>query len=283
MTASIPGRRARCPICRFQDFWNAFCLDLGILALQLFPEESSLLTKYFKPGQKVQIHSRPTKSTPEQIESLTAYVSNSGADYLDLTLPYRLREGELFPFHPGAELELLSQALGLGVRTLGKVADLQGEEAMRVECHAQLEAFQRRAMPRIDVPVGLRYARGQGHLRSLRAKWEKQLQRLAEPQVEQPGFTYCPVNLSGGGIRFNFREAPLIAELCLLLMELSPDTPPVCALAEVVWLRPAEKPGLQTVGMQFTHIRKADQDRICRFVTDVQKQQAQAARDLTEP
>ncbi|WP_305042207.1 PilZ domain-containing protein [Geoalkalibacter sp.] len=213
---------------------------------------------------------------------MTAYVSNSGAEYLDLTLPYRVREGELFPLLPGTELELLSQALGLGVRTRGKVAGHQEEGVVRVECRDPLEAFQRRVMPRIDIPVGLRYARGQGHLRSLRAKWEKQLELLQAPQAEQPSFPYCPVNLSGGGIRFNFREAPRIAEVCLLLLELSPQTPPVCALAEVVWLRPAEKPGLQAVGMQFTHIRKADQDRICRFVTEVQKQQAQAAQTPTE-
>lgn len=230
----------------------------------------------------MQIHSRLNQSTPEQIESLTAYVANSGAQHLDLTLPYQLREGEHPPFTPGAELELLSQALGLGVRARGKFAGLQQQDLVRVECHAQLEAFQRRAMPRIDVPIGLRYARGQGHLRSLRTQWQKQLQRLEESQTTPPGFTYCPVNLSGGGIRFNFREAPRIAEICLLLMELAPDTPAVCALAEVVWMRPAETPGLQSVGMQFTHIRKADQDRICRFVAQIQKQ-TQAAADATPP
>lgn len=245
--------------------------------VQDIARRNAVLTKYFKPGQKIQIHPKASGDSTEKLESLTAYVAVCGNDYLDLALPYQTRAGEEYPFAPKMELELLSHSFGLGVRAWGRFESFRGNDLIRVHCRMQLEAFQRRVLPRIDIPVGLRYARGQGNLRTLREKWESKLSLLQQSQQPKKpqDFPYCPVNLSGGGIRFTFRDDVEVADLCLLLMELEPEKPPVCVLAEVVWMRPAEEPGWKTAGMQFNHIRKSDYDQICRFVNQTQHRQIQ--------
>ncbi|WP_429884533.1 PilZ domain-containing protein [Geoalkalibacter halelectricus] len=239
-----------------------------------------MLNKYFKPGQKVQIHPQNSPALGSHLESLTAQVVNCGNQQLELSLPYQTQAGEEFPFQPRMPLELVSQSFGLGVRARGEVTRLGAKGLIQVHCPSPLQAFQRRTLPRIEVSIGLRYARGRGNLRSLQAKWRKNLAVLQQPENSErrPSFAYRPANLSGGGIRFDCPETPEIAELCMLLLELSAETHPVCALAEVVWVRPAEKPGWNTLGMQFTHISKADQERIIRFVDEVLKEQERAAQ-----
>ncbi len=240
-----------------------------------------MLSKYFKPGQKLQIHPLSTGETGERHESLTAYLNFCGADYLDLALPYQTPSGEEYPFHTEMKLEIKSQAFGLGIKGWGHFAGFRGSDLIRVQCQPQLQIFQQRVLPRVDIPVGLRYAKGKGNLRSLRQKWEKNLTVLERaPDSERiTEFPYCPVNLSAGGIRFNFRDQAEVADLCLLLMELEPRVAPVCALAEVVWMRPAQEPGWKTAGLQFIHIRKDDQHRIKTFVERSNRQLLQQARD----
>ncbi|KIH75606.1 PilZ domain-containing protein [Geoalkalibacter ferrihydriticus] len=240
-----------------------------------------MLSKYFKPGQKVQIYPQTGAASPDQLESLTAHVVNCGGEGLELSLPYQTHAGEEYPFQRDMVLDLVSQSFGLGVRARGRIAGLRDKSLIQVSCSTPLEAFQRRTQPRIEVSVGLRYARGRGNLRSMLDKWRKNVALLQQSCAAErrQNFTYRPANLSGGGIRFDCPEQIEPPELCMLLLELTPDTPPVCALAEIAWARPAEKPGWNTLGMQFTHISKADQKRIFDFVAQTRHRQEQAANE----
>lgn len=233
-----------------------------------------MITKYFKPGQKLRIQPNgPHKR--QHIETLTGYVNHCGRDYVDLALPYQTPAGEHYPFDPDMPLALSTEAYGMGVDVEGHFKEFRGSDLIRVHCLPDLSLHQRRALPRINISVGLRYAKSKGHLRSLRHKWEEKLSIIdkLESARRVTEFPYCPVNLSGGGIRLSFKEQTEIAELCLLLMELAPELPPICALAEIVWLRP-DQPGWQTAGMRFIHIREQDQQRITRFVTQTMRKQA---------
>ncbi|HDR46170.1 MAG TPA: PilZ domain-containing protein [Geoalkalibacter subterraneus] len=235
-----------------------------------------MLTKYLKPGRKIFIQPRVTPNEQNHIEKLSGHIRSCERDFVDLALPYNTAAGEHYPFTPEMPLNLTTEAYGMGVEVDGTFSEFRGPDLIRVHCLPDIRLYQRRVLPRIEVSIGLRYAKSKGQLRSLRSQWEKKLQILDRLDSSTPvtKFPYCPVNLSGGGIRLNFREETEIADLCLLLMELAPQQPPICTLAEIVWLRPT-KPGWQTAGLRFTHIREKDQRRINRFVEQARRDQPQ--------
>jgi hypothetical protein len=74
------------------------------------------------------------------------------------------------------------------------------------------------------------------------------------------------VNISPSGIRIPVKPPIAEADLCLLLIELVADTPPICALAEVVWTGVLEDSEQLVAGMRFINIRKSDQLRISGFL-----------------
>lgn len=235
-----------------------------------------MFDKYFKQGQKLRI--KPLRFDQEQgrFEALTGFITTCGQDGLELRLPYGVTSGEEYPFEPGMPLEVVSDALGMGVRVAGRFAGSPRADLIQVEFSTGLKLFKPRLDPRIDVPVGLRFTRGRGNLRSLRAKWEKNMQVLGSRSdlAKKLSFPNCAVNISAGGIRFTFREHAEIGDLCLLLVDLQDRKPPICAVTEVVWLQREEARERTTAGMQFIHILMEDQKRIESFVWQQQRELA---------
>ena len=225
-------------------------------------------SKYLKPGQKVLLRAHRPAAAKERFEALTAFVRELGPDHLDLTLPYRAREGEEYPFAPGMSFELLSDALGLGIRLTGAYQSSRGTSLIRLHHNRDLELIRRRYFKRRNATVGLRYTKGQGKLRTFRAQWEKNIRIIGSGKAldSLPNFPRCRVNLSGGGIRFALKMPAAIADLCLLLLELPDGKPPICALAEVVWLDEKEVEGRHLAGMQFLNILETDRKRIDQFI-----------------
>jgi len=227
--------------------------------------------KYFKNEQKLRLRPISGEQENERVETLTAFLLKARGDSCDLRLPYDSRPGEEFPFVPGMEVELIGEALGLGVRITGNFDHYLKSEQVRINLNQTLEVFQRRGHPRQDVKVGLRYTKGHGALRTFRQQWKKNVVILngANDLKKLGAFPRCQVNLSQSGLRFAIKPPVQVADLCMVLLELEPETPPVCALGEVVWTTDTGEEQSQDslqVGMQFINILKNDQKRIDNFL-----------------
>lgn len=225
-------------------------------------------SKYFKSEQKIFLRSLTPDISSGRLDALTVYFHEEGGDYFDLLLPYQTKEEENFPFYPDMPFEILSDAMGLGVRLTGNFVEQRRPDLIRLRVNNDLQIFQRRLANRLDVTVGLRYTKGQGTLRSFREQWKKNVRILQDTKdfTKLPAFPRTRVNLSNGGIRFQIKPPVQVADLCLLLLRLEENGAPLCALAEVVWLDEEETQGRRCAGMQFLSIMEADQKRIIDFI-----------------
>lgn len=225
------------------------------------------LNKYFKTEQKLILKPQPT-DTGQNLVQLTTYLVDVRANNCDLRLPYGKSIDEQFPFEDGMSVELMGDALGMGIKVTGTFERYLDSNTIRIQLTPDLEMFQRRLHPRQDLTLGLRYTKGRGTLRSYRNQWQKNVE-LLERSVDLSKLGNFPrnqVNLSLTGIRFPVKPPVAESDLCLLLIELDADTPPVCTLAEVVWVGEQEGSNTLVAGMQFINIRKSDQQRILEFL-----------------
>ncbi|MFA5516429.1 MAG: PilZ domain-containing protein [Desulfuromonadales bacterium] len=220
--------------------------------------------RFFKPGQKIILRTTSAPDNrPKRLESLTAFLKENNSGFFDLSLPYKTREGEHLPFAPGHRFELVSEAMGLGLRLEGEFVQNQGRDIIRLAITGGLQAFQNRFTPRLDITVGLRYTRGLGTLRTFREQWEKNIEILGRSAGTSAlsNFPRSRINLSSGGIRFNLKAPVEPGSLCLILLEIEKSTPPICTLAEVLWTGdPVEE--RQSAGMRFINVLETDQKRI---------------------
>jgi len=224
--------------------------------------------RYFKQGQKILLRAQHPGTFSGHFETLTGFLHDFGPGYFDLSLPCQGGRGEEYPFAPDMPFEIFSDAMGLGIRLSGAFHGHRGGSLIRVKVQNDLQLFQRRISPRLDLRAGLRYTRGRGTLRSFRNQWEKNIRILeSAPDLSKlPPFPTCQVNLSPGGIRFSLSPSPEIADLCLLLLNLGETGAPVCTLAEVVWVREQEGSDKHTAGMRFLSILESDQQKIARLI-----------------
>lgn len=223
--------------------------------------------RYFKPGQKVLLRPVAPSAPDGHAGLLSSYIQGGGDDYFDLTLPYGPDSANQYPFHDEMDFELCSDSLGLGARVNGRFREIISGNRIRVHILPDLQMFQRRAKPRIDCRIGIRFTRGRGTLQAMRQTWEKNVNLLSgdKPLPKLTGFNECKVNLSSGGIRFSIRPPAESADLCLLLLDLADEKPPICALAEVIWSIPDQGGEVLLTGMQFLNITVQDQKRIDNF------------------
>jgi len=226
------------------------------------------LTRYFKPEQKVQLRRLEGSGSQQLYEALTAYVTEVGSSSLDLQLPYRSDEEEAYAFTGGQAFELRTLSMGMGLKFQVNFRDRRGGNRFRFDCSPNFQAFQQRPGPRIDIRLGLRFSRGRGEIGALRRLWEKNSRLLHSGGrlTTLDDFRTCPVNLSSGGIRFTSSSDMHLSDVCLVLINLDKNGPPICALAEVVWTSQEEDGGLITTGMQFLNILEEDRKRIDEFI-----------------
>jgi len=226
------------------------------------------LSKYFKPDQKLLLTPLPEGQENQTIEYLTTFLVDSKHDYCDLRLPYGKSVDEQFPFKNEMQVELMGDALGLGIKVHGHFDRYLDTNTIRIRINPNLEMFKRRYFPRSNCTLGIRYTKGRGTLRSYREQWLKNVQLLdkAVDLSKLRNFPRLPANISSSGIRIPVKPPIAEADLCLLLIELGENAPPVCALAEVVWISPQEDSDALLAGMQFIKIRKSDQQRIAKFL-----------------
>ncbi len=223
--------------------------------------------KYFKSGQKLLVTLTSAGPDSSRTDTLTAYLEDFGPDYFNLTFPYGGGEAESFPFTPDMPLVIQSEAFGLGLRLSARFAAHLKKQTIRVTIGEDLQIFQRRANPRVNIQAGLRYTKGRNALRTFHQQWEKNVKILQSSQdISKLGaFPLRPINLSAGGIRFDIKGAVEITDICLVLLDLG-TPPPICALAEVVWVDQTESADRNTAGMRFLSLLDSDRKRLEMFV-----------------
>jgi c-di-GMP-binding flagellar brake protein YcgR len=224
-------------------------------------------SRFYKNGQQIILRALGVPVEAGRMESLTTYLQDNSSDQFDLLLPYCSPQGESYPFTPQMPFELLSDSMGLGLRMTGAFKEQVGNDLIRLAVNGDYQVFQRRHYRRLDFIAGLRYTRGRGTLRSFREQWERNLQILSKGTegVRLDRFPRAKVNLSAGGIRFSLKAPVEMADLCLLLLEVD-NLPPICALAEVIWIQERIVEGRQVAGLRFIHILEADQKRIDDYI-----------------
>ena len=226
------------------------------------------LQKYFRVEQKILL--RPLVDPPEddRIETLSAFVLSCENTWCDLTFPYQSPPGEEFPFAPGTRLEILGEAMGLGIRAVGQFDRRLDDDAIRLRLEPDLEIFQRRQHRRHDLQAGIRFTRGMGALRSFREQWQKNIRLLGLP-ANQDKLNRLPtatINLSAGGIRLLLKPAVTPGEVFMVFVKMMPDTPAFCVLAEVVWNGEPREDGRLPTGMRFISILKQDSLAIEQYI-----------------
>mgnify|MGYP001293437549 CR=1 FL=1 len=226
------------------------------------------LTRYFKPEQKVLLRRLDSSGPTEQFEALSAFVTEVGGSSLDLEFPYRSKEGKPYPFESGQSFELKTVSMGMGLKFRADFIDHRSGNRVRFSCSPNFQAFQQRPGARIDIRLGLRFSRGEGEISTLRRLWEKNVRLLHSGGKLKTlnDFRPCPVNLSAGGMRFTSTADMTLSDVCLVLINLEDDKPPICALAEVVWCSQEEGSDLITKGLQFLNILEEDRERIETFI-----------------
>ncbi|MBE9486966.1 MAG: PilZ domain-containing protein [Desulfuromonadales bacterium] len=225
--------------------------------------------RYFKTGQQVLLTALDQRIDVVCTELLTASIAGGNSESFFLTLPYSENATDQFPFTAGMKFEISSEALGLGVRLTGQFDKKIDGKIISLKVNPDLQMFQRRGKPRIDCEIGLRFTRGRGIMKTLRATWEKNIRLLHSPDAPLifEGFKPCKINLSSAGIRLNLRAPASPTELCLILLNLEDGKAPICALAEIAWTRPEQEETVIVSGMRFINILAEDQARIDNFIT----------------
>lgn len=228
--------------------------------------------KYFKSGQKILLTATSSESLPSRTDSLTAYLQDSGKGSFDLLLPYGGREEESYPFVEEMPFTLTSEAYGLGLKLSCRYAARQDKDVIRVHIDDNLQVFQRRGFPRIDIETGLRYTKGRGALRTFREQWEKNIRILhGTGDLSKLGtFPRRSINLSSGGLRFGIKGPVEVADICLVLIDYG-QAPPICSLTEVVWVKETESAERFNTGMRFVSLLDSDLKRLETLIKERQK------------
>jgi len=228
--------------------------------------------RYFKSGQQLLLRALYDTEQNEYTELMSVFVVSVEEDSLVLSLPYGADAVNQYPFKEGLLFEISTEAMGLGVRTTGIFKQKIDGNQFNLQLNPDLQMFQRRISQRLDCKLGVRFSRAAKTLQTMREIWEKNIEVLHSPEapIIFDGFKSCQINISSGGIRFSIKPPGNQGELCLVLVNLEDGKPPVCAIAEVVWVCMQDESAV-TAGMRFINILSEDQQRIDNFIVKEKK------------
>lgn len=228
--------------------------------------------RYFKSGQQLLLKALHDTEQNNYTELMSVFVVSVEEDSLVLSLPYGADAVNQYPFKEGLLFEITTEAMGLGVKTTGTFKKKIDGNQFSLQLNPDLQMFQRRISQRFDCKLGVRFSRAAKTLQTMREIWEKNIEVLHSPEapIIFDGFKSCQINISSGGIRFSIKPPGNQGELCLVLVNLEDGKPPVCAIAEVVWVCMQDESAV-TAGMRFINILSEDQQRIDDFIAKAKK------------
>jgi len=223
--------------------------------------------RYFKPGQQLLLKVLHDKEKIGRTELMSVFIVSLEEDYLLLSLPYGTGAVEQYPFNEGLKFEITTESMGVGIRTTGHFRQRLIEGQFTLQLNSDLQIFQRRNSKRFNCKLGIRFSRAAKTLQTMREIWEKNIEVLHSPEVPLifDGFKSRQVNISADGIKFTIEPPGHQGELCLVLVNLEDGQPPICAVAEIVWVCMENESAL-SAGMRFLNILSEDQQRIKTFI-----------------
>jgi len=223
--------------------------------------------RYFKSEQQLLLQVKRDDNQDNHTELLTGYVISTEGDYLVVSLPYGTNAVDQYPFREKMPFEITTEALSMGIRVQGFFDKNVSGNQISIKLSSEIEMFQRRISQRLDCQLGLRFSRAARTLQTMRRVWEKNLEVLYSDEAPLifEGFKPARVNISTGGLRLTIKPPANQGELCLLLINLEDNRPPVCVIAEIVWSCTQDDNAI-TAGMRFIKILNEDQQRINKFI-----------------
>lgn len=234
--------------------------------------------RYFPTGQKTFLKRVFAKDEQVALDTITGYVTGTGPNHVDFSLPYGSDAAEAYPFEAGMRFELLCDNKGMGLRLQASFLDRLSSRDIRMQFEGNLEFISRRQFRRVDVTAWVGLKRGDGHLADMRRAWEENLQQIQAgvSAAKLTEFQKYPINLAGGGMRLPVKAPVKTAELFLVFLSIGDKGGIICAMAEVIWTGNPEVDGTQAAGLRFLNILEHDQARIDKVVNELLRRIEQA-------
>jgi hypothetical protein len=233
-------------------------------------------SRYFALRQKATLINMSEERDREQFESLSGYVVSRRADMIELHIPYPV---DYDPFGTAAgktSYKLTSESFGNGIQVMTDLIKVVAGNIFQLQLRGNLELFQRRAAPRISTTIKLFNLRRDLSLSFLRKEWKRIVEYMKSKGLPPTIVLHdTPVNLSIGGIRLSIGATTNPSPLSIFFFDVADSLQPVCALAETVWNK--QENDELICGHRFIQILKSDQERIGRYVQDVQRKSGIAA------
>ena len=234
--------------------------------------------RYFPTGQKTFLKRVFAEGQRTALDTITGYVTGTGANHVDFSLPYGSDAANDYPFEPGMRFELLCDNKGMGLRLQASFLERTSGRDIRLQFEGNLEFISRRQYRRVDVTAWVGLMRTASNLAEMRKAWEDNLKQLQEgvSAAKLTEFQKYPINLAGGGLRLPVKAPVKTAELFLVFLSIGDKGGIICAMAEVIWTGNPEADGSQPAGLRFLNVLEHDQERIDRVVNELLKRLEQA-------
>lgn len=234
--------------------------------------------RYFPTGQKTFLRRVFAEGQRTALDTITGYVTGTGVNHVDFSLPYGSDAANDYPFEPGMRFELLCDNKGMGLRLQASFRERLSSRDIRLQFEGNLEFISRRQYRRVDVTAWVGIKRGSGQLAEMRRAWEESLQQLQAgvSAARLTEFQKYPINLAGGGMRLPVKAPVNPAELFLVFLSIGDKGGIICAMAEVIWAGNPEPDGTQSAGLRFLNILENDQARIDKVVNELFRRLEQA-------
>jgi c-di-GMP-binding flagellar brake protein YcgR len=234
--------------------------------------------RYFPTAQKTFLKRIFAEGERTVLDTLTGYVTGTGANHVDFSLPYGSDAANDYPFEPGMRFELSCDNKGMGLRLQASFLERTSGRDIRLQFEGNLEFISRRQYRRVDVTAWIGLKRGDGHLAQMRTAWEENLKQIQAgvSAAKLTEFQKYPINLAGGGLRLPVKAPVKNAELFLVFLSVGDKGGIICAMAEAIWIGNSEADGTQSAGLRFLNILENDQERIDKVVNELLKRLEQA-------
>jgi len=236
-------------------------------------------SRYFGIKQRVFLINVSENRDTDTFESLSGYVVSCSGDSVRLSVPYPFEKVLAAAAEMKSTYKLTSEYLGCGLQVLADVVRVEPGNVVSLDLHGELELFQHRKAPRVDVTINLYNLRRDFSLAFYKKEWTRVMEHMKMNGIPANLILKsATVNLSISGIRLSTEEQTIVNPLSMFFLDLGDGLFPVCAIAEVVWDRKDDSE--LVCAHRFIQIQKADQQRLSRFVLDSQRQQGLQVQDI---
>ena len=225
---------------------------------------------YYTKGQRVFLINATADHNDTVFEALSATITASNNQLLDLHLRYPVNKGDQTLIKPGMQFKVTTESYGTGVQFVGTVTRLEGTTC-QVKPDSLIEMYQRSQMPRTDIITHYRVFCRNAPLAMFRQEWQRFSDGINTINQASLDLTDAQINLGMGGISYVTSADEPQTDLAMVFVVIHQNEPPVCAVAELLWKRSLPDAEGIAVGRRFVVISKADQERIKTFVQRKQK------------